>query len=421
MDIQPQIQCKLLIIDDDNLIRLTIKSYFEDYGFDILDCPDGKAGIECIKKYTPDLVVTDIHMPHLNGLQVLKWIQKNCNQLPVIVLSATTDIENAVEALRLGAWDFIIKPIPNMSILSNSIVKALERAMLIKEISEYQLRLEEKVNESTQKLLIANKQLRNTLARLEEQNIQLEEANQKSEESNRLKTAFLSNLSHEIRTPMNGIMGFINLLKSSLLTNNEKEEFIDQLFNSSKRILSLMDNLVDISLIETNQLKTKIKEFDVNQVINNCYLIIKDVAKSKGVNVNTNCELSENESCILLDGILIEKVLLLLLDNAIKFTFKGEISFGYKVKKEEIEFFVKDTGIGIGQDSKVDIFQPFRQVDEGSLERGFEGAGLGLAISKSIVEKLGGKIGYDSLIDVGTRFYFTIPYVPILNENLSYS
>ena len=236
----------------------------------------------------------------------------------------------------------------------------------------------------------------------------------KAEESDKLKTAFLSNLSHEIRTPLNAIIGFSSLLTDSDLSIAEKKNLSDVLYKNSNDLLKLIENLIEISEIETGQLVIKKSECFVNMLMGELQeTYLAEDKKGKSVRLNVRKEISSEDFTILTDSLRLKQVLNNLISNASKFTENGFIEFGYTFKDERtLMFYVIDTGIGIEPDKQKYIFNPFRQADDSNTRR-FGGMGLGLAISKHIVEKLGGKIWLTSIPGSGSTFFFTIPYIPV--------
>jgi len=244
---------------------------------------------------------------------------------------------------------------------------------------------------------------------------ELIKAKEKAEENDRLKSSFLSNMSHEIRTPMNGILGFTNLLKNPNLTGEEKQEFINIIQISGARLLNTINNIVDISKIESGLMSVDIKETNLNEKIEFTYKFFKPEVENKGLQFFFKENLLSKESIIITDNEKVYGILTNLVRNAIKFTNEGSIEFGYEKKGEYLEFFVKDTGIGIPENQKELIFERFRQGSE-SYNRNYEGSGLGLSISKSYVEMLGGRIWMESEEGKGSIFYFTIPYKPVSEE-----
>ena len=239
-------------------------------------------------------------------------------------------------------------------------------------------------------------------------------AKEHAEESDRLKSAFLANMSHEIRTPMNGILGFTGLLKEPKLTGEEQQEYISIIEKSGARMLNIINDIVDISKIEAGLMEVNVKESNVNEQIEYIYTFFKPEVEGKGMQLFFKNSLPLKEAIVKTDREKIYAILTNLVKNAIKYTNEGSIEFGYNLVEPLhatalLEFFVKDTGIGIPKDRQEAVFDRFVQADIGN-KRAFQGAGLGLSISKAYVEMLGGKIWVESEEGKGSIFYFTIPY-----------
>ena len=233
-------------------------------------------------------------------------------------------------------------------------------------------------------------------------------AKDRAEESDRLKSAFLANMSHEIRTPMNGILGFAELLKEPKLSGEEQQMFIEIIEKSGERMLGIINDLINISKIESGQMEVHISETNLNDQLDFLYNFFKLEAKQKGLKLILIHPLSNDESKLTTDKEKLYAILTNLIKNAIKFTKSGSIEFGYKAAENEFIFYVKDTGIGVPENKQKTIFERFVQANSG-MSSVYEGAGLGLAISKAYVEMLGGKIWIESKTGTGTCFYFTIP------------
>jgi len=234
-------------------------------------------------------------------------------------------------------------------------------------------------------------------------------AKEKAEESDRLKTSFLHNISHEIRTPMNAIVGFSNILNDNELAADKRALYTEVIIQSSNQLLFFIDDIVRISTIESGQEKINRTEFQVNVLCFMAYNQFVEKAERSGIDFQIKPGFSDLEDWIFSDEAKILDVLTNLLVNAFKFTVKGHIYLGYNLKDNKLEFYVEDTGVGIAEEFKEDIFKRFRQADS-TLSRPFGGSGLGLSICKAYVELLGGTIWVDSKIAVGSCFYFTLPY-----------
>lgn len=247
-------------------------------------------------------------------------------------------------------------------------------------------------------------------------NYELEVAKAKAEESDKLKTAFLQNMSHEIRTPLNGIIGYTSLLNNSDIRREEIEEYSTIIQNSGNRLIEIVNNILDISKIETGQIELQTGMLSANGLIRDAYYFFQHSAKKKNIELKYSCEFEDDRSMINSDELRLNQVLTNLISNSLKFTAEGSIEIGYRIEYNWIVFFVKDTGIGISEEYKDKIFDRFTQIDL-SISRGYEGAGLGLSISKGLAELLGGKIWFESQSGIGTQFYFAVPFYPIINQS----
>jgi len=231
----------------------------------------------------------------------------------------------------------------------------------------------------------------------------------KAEESDRLKTAFLHNISHEIRTPMNAIVGFSGFLNDPDIDFDKKSHFAQVIVQSSNQLMSIIDDIVLIATIEAGQEKVNEVDVDLNSVLYFAYEQFGDKAREKGISFRFIPGLENSLAVIRTDEVKFMQVINNLLVNAFKFTTKGHVYFGYKLRNETLEFFVEDTGIGIVESKHQEIFNRFSQVDS-SMSRQYGGSGLGLSISKAYIDLMGGRIWVDSQEGVGSCFYFTIPY-----------
>lgn len=236
---------------------------------------------------------------------------------------------------------------------------------------------------------------------------------EKAQLADKLKSAFLANMSHEIRTPMNGILGFAELLKEPNLSGQEQKEFIGIIEKSGKRMLNIINDIIDISKIEAGLMMVDLAAADINEQVDYVYTFFKPETEKKGIKLSIKKSLPSDEAVIKTDHEKLYAILINLVKNAIKYTSEGSIEFGYNKKVDHdsvvLEFYVKDTGIGIPKDMHEAIFERFIQADITD-KNAYQGAGLGLAISKAYVEMMGGKIRVESGHDKGATFYFTIPY-----------
>jgi PAS domain S-box-containing protein len=243
---------------------------------------------------------------------------------------------------------------------------------------------------------------------------ELIEAKLKAEESDSLKTAFLANMSHEIRTPLNGIIGFAGLLQKPNLEKEKLVRYSHVINASSLQLLAIINDIIDISKIESGQLTLNKVPFQLNRTFEEIFSVYKELAEKKSLSIELKLGLNNEQSRILADELKIKQILGNLLNNAIKFTYEGKIETGYTFKDDFLEFYVKDTGIGISQEFQQSVFERFRQAEIHDVRK-FGGTGLGLSISKALVKMLGGKIWFYSDSVKGTTFYFTIPFLYLEN------
>lgn len=234
-------------------------------------------------------------------------------------------------------------------------------------------------------------------------------AKEHAEESDKLKSAFLANMSHEIRTPLTGILGFTELLKLNDVTPEQQNTYLDIIKNGGDRMLSIINDIIDISRIESGQMKVNVSKTNINEQLESISSFFKPEAEAKGIRLGFTNTLPSSQSIVNSDPDKIYAILSNLVKNAIKFTHSGCIDFGYTKQGNWLEFFVKDTGIGIRPEQRDFIFERFRQGNE-SLTRNYEGTGLGLSISRAYAGMLGGKIWLESEFGKGSVFYFNLPY-----------
>ncbi len=270
----------------------------------------------------------------------------------------------------------------------------------------YHIRLRRKSERILKK---RNDQLQESRIRLSEVNKHLEIARDKAEESDRLKSAFLANLSHEIRTPMNGIMGFADLLSEKEMDKEKQKEYLTIIRNSSKRLLSLINDLIDISKIDAGQITLNPVDIRLGDLMEELFLFFQVEAVSKQIGFYLDVDDALLDKTIKVDATRLEQIMSNLINNALKFTRKGEVRIGCRLSGDDLLLWVSDTGPGIPKEYHQKIFERFRQVDESHLKEE-EGSGLGLSISKALVELMDGDIWLESGKEEGAVFYVCLPF-----------
>lgn len=286
-------------------------------------------------------------------------------------------------------------------------------ANIIGMFASYRIELAERQNFVLNSQLALEKETisrmnRNLEQIVNERTAELQKAKEKAEESDRLKTAFLANMSHEIRTPMNGILGFSELLRDPDLTPEEQEEYLTLIEKSGARMLNIINDLVDISKIETGLVQLHLSYFNVNELCSYLHRLFQKELEAKGISMNFEQHHLTEEKLIFSDKEKVYAILTNLVKNAVKYTFEGSIEVGCKNIGENIEFFVKDTGIGIPKHRQTAIFDRFVQADIAD-RMAYQGAGLGLSIAKAYAEMLGGDIWLESEEAKGSTFWVRLP------------
>jgi PAS domain S-box-containing protein len=238
--------------------------------------------------------------------------------------------------------------------------------------------------------------------------LELIKALEKAEESDRLKTIFLNNISHEIRTPFNGILGFLSIIQTNEITTSERDEYIGFINQSADRLMQTINDIVEMSQIQAGQMKLVITETNLQKLIDKLAYRFGTLAEKQNLRFNIINNLPLQKMTLFIDEIKLKTILSNLINNALKFTKSGSIEIGISEKDNILQFYVRDTGIGISENKQEAIFELFKQSDS-SNNRQFEGLGLGLSITKSYIKMLGGSIYLESEPGKGSTFYFTIP------------
>ncbi len=355
-----------------------------------------------------DFYDCEFRMKHKDGHWV--WIndrgkvaERNDDAMPLMMYGIHIDIS---ERKR---WEQALKQ--NQQKLKEQNEEYLTLNEELVEINSKLRESEYKLKEQNEEYLALNEELNESNQRIKSINEELEEARNKAQESDQLKSAFLANMSHEIRTPMNAIIGFSDILLRPNLAKEKQKLYAEVLNVSCNQLLGIINDVLDISKIETGQVTYNESQTHINKLLKTTKSIFEQNASNKGNRIILLPEF-KNQLVVNTDEAKLQQILNNLVSNAIKFTNNGTIKVGYHIKDSLINFFVEDTGSGIEPKNHSLIFERFRQA-ELVPDKYHGGTGLGLAICKAFVEMLGGTIGVESELGQGARFFFTIPYNPV--------
>jgi len=364
-----------------------------------------KKALECHRNYSiiQDSIFHDEQTNKVMQLEVDYILQqKEKDQAVLLKNIAEQNLQIQENKSLIVTLSLIIAFLLILSIIIYRLFKTIKYSA--KNLGALNDQLEKKVLERTQNLQTEIEEHKHTA-------IALIKAKEKAEESDRLKSAFLANLSHEIRTPMNAIMGFADLLSMSDLSSERRDHFISIIHKSGVHLLSIINDIIEISKIEAGQIVPNFSTLDLDAFMIDLYNTAKiTIPQEKDIELKLLNSNSNQKLYIHTDPVKLHQVIVNLIHNAIKFTEKGQVAFGFDIEDKILKFSVVDTGVGIDEKHLKMIFERFRQV-EGDLAVIKGGSGLGLSISKAYVEMLGGKITVESKLGVGSTFSFTLPLV----------
>jgi signal transduction histidine kinase len=430
---------QILIVDDEASIRSVLVQVMQEDGYATLEAGDGKTAWERFRQRPVALVISDIVMPGLNGIELLQRIKAHSPSTQVIMITSHASLRTAVEALRSGAYDYLVKPFEDVNLVSAAVTRAVEKIrlesanrMLIAKLRRHNDELEQRVRRRTADLERINTQL---VAEIQER-VRAQEA---AETANRAKSEFLANMSHELRTPLNHITGFTEILLSQHFGPlvESQQEYLEDVLYSSRHLLSLINDLLDVSKIEAGRMEMTFVPVDLQQLLRSSLRAFHRQAAEK--NLALGLDLDGINGRIRADEGKLKQILYNLVSNAIKFTPSGgsvqlrarrltggagedairskhpKILAGSDGQPDLAEavplvwIAVSDTGIGILPEDQERIFDRFIQVDQQRHPK-TPGSGLGLSLTKSLVEKHRGRIWVESDgAERGSTFHFVLP------------
>jgi signal transduction histidine kinase len=391
---------KILVVEENEVERVLLNLALSETGISIeLDeVKDSHHALLALINNHYDCIFLDYHLRNQDCLTLIQKINSSAIKVPLVILINSGNEAMAGECIKAGASEYLIK-----STLSSQTIAQILRSAIRIHRSQMQLELaNQQLKESREELIIKGKELAVQKQQIQRQKLALLEIS-------RLKSLFLATMSHELRTPMNAIIGFSQILLRPKFGNltNQQMDMVERILNNGKKLLMLLDEILDFSHIEAGKLELKPEIFDLSEVVSNTVKEIRSLAEAKNLSLLVKGDL--NNTLVFNDAVRLRQILMNLLSNAIKFTESGNIFVEIKeIHHNRVTIAVEDTGIGIATQDFQNIFAAFHQVDQG-ISRKYSGAGLGLAIVDSLVRMMGGKIYIESKLGVGSMFKIELP------------
>ncbi|HIG31151.1 MAG TPA: hybrid sensor histidine kinase/response regulator [Verrucomicrobiales bacterium] len=385
---------KIMIVDDNPSILLMMEGKMEVMGYQSISADNGLSAMAQLQQVSVDVVLCDILMPEMDGLEFLETLKadNHLRDIPVIMISALDDTEFVIRCIELGAIDFLFKP------FNDRLLKVrIESVLRGRNLAEAQQTLEKRVEERTGELQTVNADL-----------VQAKDA---AEAANRAKSAFLANMSHELRTPLNAILGFTQLMVRDQTLAPEHRDNLEVVSRSGEHLLSLINDVLEISKIEAGQMVLIEESFDLYRLLDDLEGMFQLRASDKGLQLLFDGT-SDIPHFVYMDQGKLRQVIINLLNNAIKFTEVGSVTLRVhtenKNKTSYLYFEIEDAGPGIAEEEQDKLFQAFSQTETGHQAQ--EGTGLGLSISQQFVNLMQGEITVHSEVGRGSVFAFNAAY-----------
>ncbi|MDD5285679.1 MAG: hybrid sensor histidine kinase/response regulator [Desulfuromonadaceae bacterium] len=384
----------VLVVDDDEMVRYVLTEKLCQYGFTATAACDGQSAVELFREAAFDAVLLDLKMPGMDGIETLKELRKYDPDIPVIMITAFGDIATAVEAIKLGAYDFVEKP-PQISRIMVTLRRAIEKATLERRVRD--------------------------LGKSVEESAALKQAYEKLKELDQVKSTFLSSVSHELRTPLTSIIGFAEIsikklkkLIPEIVVDNLKigkviqqvEENLVVIVSESARFAGLIESILDLTAMEAGTVEWRWEPLSIKEVVENSTDALLPAFKEKGLELEV--KIGDDPLLIKGDRYRISQVINHMLSNASAFTERGRVTCSAKRFNNYVVLSVSDTGIGIPPSQHEMIFEKFSQIGDALTDKP-KGVGLGLPICKLIVEYHGGTIAVESEPGKGSVFTISLP------------
>jgi len=465
---------EILIVEDSPTQAEELKYILEQHNYKTLVAYNGKEALSLLESAQPDIVISDIVMPEIDGYELCRKIRdkESFKETPIILVTSLSDPKDVIKGLESGANNFIVKPYDEKYLLSriqylitnkelrkntraemginvffsgeNYFITAERMQILDLLLSTYEnayhqnrelVKAQDELKEVNEHLEVKlkeiedmNHKLQAITSELDLQRKEAEEARLQAEAANKAKSDFLANMSHELRTPLNAVLGFSEVLQDELFgkLNEKQHEYIKNIYSSGNHLLSLINDILDLAKVEAGALELDVSGFSLKETLDSSMTMLKEKAMKHSISLTLDVR-PDADISIEADERKFKQIMFNLISNAVKFTQdggdvhvsarkvtppflpldKGRVG-GVMPDGDFIEISVVDTGIGIRPEDIPKLFKEFTQL-EFAYAKNYEGTGLGLALTKRLVELHGGKIWIESEYGKGSRFIFVIP------------
>lgn len=375
---------RILIVDDQAAHMGALCDILRQFQYETVGFASAEAALARLRKERFDLMLADLNMPGMDGIALVQEARAIDADLACLIMTGEGTIASAVRAMQSGALDYVIKPFK-----ASTLLPTLARAQATRELRQQNMKLERELRRKVEELASAN--------------MELEQARVAAEMANAEKSQFLSNMSHELRTPLNGILGFAQILNADTLpaTPEEKRKFAGHIVQSGKHLLRLINEILDLSKVEAGKILLCMETVPLESVIQECRTMVTPQADGRGIALDFRCNAGFK---VFADKTRLMQVLINLLSNAIKYNReRGKVLLDCRaVGGQRVRVSVQDTGPGLDHEQLQAIFQPFNRLGREDAE---EGTGLGLTLTKRVVEAMHGQIGVDSVPGQGSTFW----------------
>ena len=437
----------IVVVEDSPTQAERLRYLLEKQGHTVRVAGNGRLGLEAIRARPPQLVLTDVMMPEMDGYALCQAIRADAalRHLPVVLVTTLTDPTDVLHGLDAGADNLIRKPYDDTYLLSavqkvlknratrtqlapnevgiyfagrQHVVQAGRQQMLDLLISTYDqaVQVNRELQERERQVNELNGRLGQHAAQLEQMNRELGQKNIELELANRAKSLFLANMAHELRTPLNAVIGFSEALIDGLVgaLSDEQRDLMSDILQSGEYLLSLINDILDLSKVEAGKMELSLEQVELAQVLRNGLVVVKDRAAVHRIELEL--DLDARLQTAVLDARKFKQIVFNLLSNAVKFTPDGGKVVlsaqldSHALPRPMLRVAVRDNGIGISQEDLARLFQPFEQL-ESAAGRHYEGTGLGLALVKRMAELHGGSVTVDSEPGKGSTFTVNLPYL----------